>query len=355
MKNYIFTGISGSGRIELLNELKTELVKRGESVNVFDVGRIIFDSAERLNIKISDEKVLDIDKDLLISLRKIALDEVQLQITKQPTDFNLIGIHATFRWKSRLIRGISFRELETFSVEGFINVVDDVRKICEINSYNLKWKDIERPEIEETNSWIMEEEFITEVLAEFHRVPVYIVCRTHNISNLADLFLTNKKKVYASYPVTQISRDNPQLLERFREDVLPKLENEFIVFDPMLIRDMDLVYEGQIVLPDSVEGISERAANQLKARIVERDFQFIDQANFVVVLYLTDKVSAGVLSEIIYAHRHAKPVFMVFPFSVSPFLQDATTRIFKTEEELFQYFCSSEFAERFKTIAPNTV
>ncbi|MCD6239205.1 MAG: hypothetical protein J7K51_07805 [Thermotogae bacterium] len=95
MKSYIFTEVSGSGRIELLNELKTELIRMRKSVNVFDVGRIIFDSAKRLDIEISDEKVLDIDKDLLTSLRKIALDKVQSQITKQPADFNFIGIHAT--------------------------------------------------------------------------------------------------------------------------------------------------------------------------------------------------------------------------------------------------------------------
>lgn len=348
MKNYIFTGISGSGRIELLNELKTELVKRGKSVNVFDVGRIIFDSAERLNIKISDEKVLDIDKDLLTTLRKIALDEVQLQITKQPADFNLIGIHATFRWKNRLIKGISFRELNAFKIEGFINVVDNVSEICKINSQNPKWRDTERPNIEETNNWIVEEEFITEVLAEFHRVPVYIICRKHNISNLADLFLTDKKRMYCSYPITQIEEDKPELLDRIRKDILPKLENEFIVFDPLLIRDMDLVYQGKVDLPDSIEEVSEKAASQLKARIVERDFQFIDQSDFIVVLYFTDKVSVGVLSEIIYAHRHNKPVFMVFPFSISPFLQDATTMVFKAEEGLFKYLNSPEFNERFK-------
>jgi adenylate kinase len=348
MKNYVFTGISGSGRIELLNELKTELVKRGKSVNVFDVGKIIFDSAGRLDIKISDEKVLDIDKDLLTALRKIALDEVRLQITEQPADFNLIGIHATFRWKNRLIKGVSFRELNVFKIEGFINVVDNVSEICKINSQNPKWRDTEKRNIEETNNWIMEEEFITEVLAEFHHIPVYIISRKHNICNLADLFLTDKKRMYSSYPITQIRKDKPELLDKIREDILPKLENEFIVFDPLLIRDMDLIYQGKIDLPDSIEKVSEKAASQLKAKTVERDFQFIDQSDFIVVLYFTDKVSVGVLSEIIYAHRHNKPAFMVFPFPISPFLQYATTMVFKTEEELFKYFHSPEFDERFK-------
>lgn len=348
MKNYIFTGVSGSGRIELLNELETELVKRGKSVNVFDVGRIIFDSAEGLNIKISDEKVLDIDKDLLTCLRKVALYEVQLQITKQPADFNFIGIHGTFRWKNRLIKGISFRELNAFRIEGFINVINNVSEICEINSQNPKWRDNERPDIEETNNWIIEEEFITEMLAELHRVPFYLVCRKHNISNLTDLFLKDKKRMYCSYPITQIEKDKPELLDKIRKDIMPKLENEFIVFDPLLIRDMDLVYQGKIDLPDSIEKVSEKAASQLKARTVERDFQFIDQCDFIVVLYFTDKVSPGVLSEIIYSHRHNKPVFMVFPFPISPFLQDSATRIFKTEEELFKYFHNPEFDERFK-------
>jgi len=113
------------------------------------------------------------------------------------------------------------------------------------------------------------------------------------------------------------------------------LERLFVVFDPLTIKDigdMDRQLNGK--LPAYLKEFDSKAKQIIKARTIERDFQFIDQSDAVVVLYMTEKLSPGVLSEIAYAHRTAKPVFMVFPFKASPFIEDITTVIYKTPEEL---------------------
>lgn len=348
MPNYIVTGISGSGRIALLNELKEEFARRGKTANVFDTGALIFDAARELKIGISEEKVLDVDRDLLVALRKVALDEVQLRIMREPADFNFIAIHATFRWKGRIISGVTYRELRSLEIHGMVNVIDNVEDIRRVNMRNPKWSDSEVPGIEETNNWIMEEEFFSEVLANFLEVPMVLVGRRHNIANLADLFLTDKPRIYLSYPITHIQEENPELLATVREVILPKLQKRFVVFDPMVVEDMPLVAARKTEgLPDTVERVSETAADAIKARTVERDFQFIDQSDFVVVIYLTEKVSPGVLSEIIYASRHNKPVFMVFPYARSPFLQEYATHLFDSSEAMLAYFDREEFKARF--------
>ena len=320
MKNFVVTGVSGSERIELLNELKEELVMKGKTVNVYDIGILIYKFARESSIKISDQKVLDIDRDVLVLLRKLALKEIYAQIMKNPVDFNFIGTHATFRWKGRLISGLSFKDLSELKIDVFINIIDDVEKIYKRNSINPKWKEVELPTPEETNNWIMEEEFITQVISEIYNVPYLLIGRNHRITNLSNLFLTSMKKIYLSYPITHIEKENPKLLNHVRESVLPKLEEKFIVFDPLVIKNMKLASTRQIDLPDSVEKISDKVVAQISARTIERDYKFIDQSDFVVVIYLTEKVSPGVLSEIIYAHKHNKPVYMVFSSSHSPFL-----------------------------------
>ena len=100
MKKWVVTGISGSGRVELLNEVREEAEARGCRVSAYDVGELIKREAIAHSIPIVDERFLDMDNSQLRLLRASALKEVELKTLKQPeVDLHLIGIHATFRWK----------------------------------------------------------------------------------------------------------------------------------------------------------------------------------------------------------------------------------------------------------------
>ncbi len=332
MQTWIVTGISGSGRIELLEDLKRHCDERGAPTMVHDVGSILATEAKRQGLEFADSKILDVDARLLRTLRAMAIKEVRLRILQTPPDtLHLVGIHATFRWKERLIPGISFADIRDLCPTGFINIVNNVKAVCERNAKNPKWDADSLPTPDQTQDWMTEEEFITEALAEVQGVPMFLVARTHNPSNLADLFFTTKKRIYLSYPITAVREENPELLSRIQGEILAQLEEHFVVFNPLAIRDMDLVTGKD--LPKTIKELTASAKAAIKSRTVARDYQFIDQSDAVVVYYMTEKVSPGVLAEIYYAHRNMKEVFVCFPFPRSPFLEGATTEISNTPEE----------------------
>lgn len=339
---WIVTGISGSGRIEILAELATHCKTLGKSVLVHDVGAIMAAEARRQRIEFADDRILDVDSRLLRTLRAAAIKEVRARLSEaREADLHLVGIHATFRWKGRLIPGISFVDIADLRPDGFVNIVDDVQTVYDRNACNPKWSSSALPGLEETQDWMIEEEFVTEVLAEVQSKPMFLVARKHRIQNLADLFLSRKRRIYLSYPITAV-RDQPELLERIQGEILEDLERLFVVFNPLVIEDMSLV--SNLNLPATLDKVTADAKTLIKSRTVERDFQFIDQSDAVVVYYMTDKVSPGVLAEIYYAHRNQKPVYVCFPHSVSPFLEGAVTEISETPEDqmnLLRHFASS--------------
>ena len=334
MQVWIVTGVSGSGRIELLKELAVHCESNGKKVLVHDVGELMAAEASRQRLQFVDDKILDVDAALLRTLRAAVIKEVRVRLCEHPdADLHLIGIHACFRWKERLIPGISFIDIGDLRPDGFINVVDDVKAVHAHNSTNPKWDSSTLPGLEHTQDWMIEEEFITEVLAEVRSKPMYLVAREHSVANLADLFFTDKKKIYLSYPITAVQEESPELLARIQGEILSDLERLFVVFNPLTIEDMSLV-SGKVV-PETVDQVTADAQALIKSRTVERDYQFIDQSDAVVVYYMTEKVSPGVLAEIYYAHRNMKTVYVCFPYAVSPFLEGAATKISKSPEAQF--------------------
>ncbi len=329
MEKWIVTGISGSGRVELLDGVRQEAESRGRRVSVHDVGELIKREAIAHGIPIVDERFLDMDNSQLRLLRASALKEVELRILKQPeVDLHLIGIHATFRWKGRLIPGISYPDILRLAPDGFITVAHDVQEVMDTNRRNPKWDEYTLPTLQETQEWMMVEEFTTEVMAEVLSRPIFLVCRNHRIPNLTDLLLSDKKRIYLSYPITAVQETQPELLEEIQGPILGKLEDLFVVFNPLAIEDMPLASpRAKEGLLEFVEQLTPQAVELIKARTIERDFQFIDQSDAIVVFYMTDKLSSGVLAEIYYAKRNQTPVFMVYSGKKSPFIEDAVTVI----------------------------
>jgi adenylate kinase len=205
MQKWIVTGISGSERIELLNELKNYIKNNSSKrVEVYDVGELIKVECKKNGKPLKDERILDVDRSLLNCLRSCAIREIQIQMSlvkNNNIEAHFIGIHATFRWKNRIIPGILYKDLCSLKPTGLINIHRDVKDICAANKKNTKWDEDTLPDLKETQEWMMEEEFVTEVLADVLEVPIYLISRKHNLSNLADLFLSNKKKIYLSYPI----------------------------------------------------------------------------------------------------------------------------------------------------------
>ena len=117
-----------------------------------------------------------------------------------------------------------------------------------------------------------------------------------------ELLFSPKPKFYLSYPITLL-RDTPKEIEQIRE-IGEKLSRSFIVFDPLTIKDMALVTAGgDGSVPATMGEMDDGVIEQIKTRTISRDYQFVHQSDFVVVIYPTDKLSPGVLSEMNYATR----------------------------------------------------
>ena len=161
MEKWIVTGVSGSGRIELIKEIQEEAKKRDRDIWVHDIGYLMKQEANRNRIPLVDKLILDMDRSQLLLLRSAALKNVGLAIAKAPEDsIHLIGIHATFKWKGRLIPGISYQDIVEMNPDGFLNVVHNLDDVINTNSKNPKWDENTLPDSVETQDWIIVEEFV---------------------------------------------------------------------------------------------------------------------------------------------------------------------------------------------------
>jgi adenylate kinase len=124
--------------------------------------------------------------------------------------------------------------------------------------------------------------------------------------------------------------------ERLRAFAAELRRRGLLVFDPGEVEDSDLA-EGRTrlegVTPEEIESVREDIYDQ----IVARDYQLIDQSDFVVVYYYVPVMSPGVLSEMTYAFSSAKEVYVVFKGPESPFFRYYSTKIFRDEDELFSF------------------
>jgi nucleoside 2-deoxyribosyltransferase len=331
--NIICTGISCSGRKELMADFEALCRQKGVRIGFFNVGDFMRRTAAESGIRFT-EKVLDSDPAVLSLARRSAFYEIAN--LAHDYDHAFVGLHACFRWRGVLVEGISFADIKNFPADVFVNVVDNLADIVQRMAGNPQWAGMRR---EEMNVWLDEEEFLTKQFANLNGKPHYTVARQHDLENFYDLLFSEKQKFYLSYPITLI-REQPEQIARIRK-FGSKMREHFIVFDPLYIKDMELVHASD-VHPSAksgdeittISGIDANFTEQIKTRTVSRDYQFIRQSDFVVVIYPTDKLSPGVLSEMNFASRYNKPVYAVYAHARSPFFENLCEQIFDDVEAL---------------------
>ena len=304
--------------------------QKGIRTGFFNVGDFMKYAAAEAGIEFT-EKVLDSDSAVLALARKSAFYEI-INLA-QNYEHAVIGIHACFRWSGVLLEGFAFRDMLSFPADIFINVVDNLEDIVLRMSENPQWSGMHRDEI---NVWLDEEEFLTKQLANLNNKPYYIVTRQYDLENFHDLLFSQKKKLYLSYPITLL-RAMPEQIEQIRA-VGAKLSQHFIVFDPLDIKDMELAINLERGDMESrVSDIDKKLIERIKTRTISRDYQFIRQSDFIVVMYPTDKLSPGVLSEMNFASRYNKPVYSVYTHARSIFFENLCERIFSSSDDLEQF------------------
>jgi len=326
--NVLMSGISCSSS----KEIAKKLAGLDKTIASYDIGDTIFEIAKELNIKLSNEKVLDMDPRILKLLRELSFQRILIRSSKQKN--TILSLHLTFRWHRRLMAGFSFTELDQFTPDIYININDELKSIIDCMKKD-KWA--RELSLETVNTWIDEEEFTTKLLADLHKKPFYLVPKNMDLNQILELINTDKKKAYLSYPITLLEKTQPEKIEKIRK-FGNLLKKELIIFDPLYISDLldiENLKKKKGTLP--IETVTEEAEKMTKERVVARDFQFIDQSDYVIVYYPTKLLSAGVMSEIVHAYAHNKEVYAIYPFEVSPFLEYYCTKIFKSIDEFSEF------------------
>lgn len=335
--NIICTGISCSGRKELMEDFQTFCVQKRLNIGFFNVGDFIHRIAAESGVHFT-EKVLDSDPVVLSLARRTAFYEIAR--CAEAYEHAIIGLHTCFRWRGTLIEGFSFEDIEILPPDLFINIVDNITDISVRMEKTIQWAGMGKATL---NVWLDEEELLTRQLANFAKKQHYTTVRQQEPDDFYELLFSPKPKFYLSYPIMMLE-ETPEEIQKIRE-LGEKLQHSFIVFDPLSIQDMELIAsaenrgEGKPSMPTTIGEMDEYidVVEQIKTRTISRDYQFIHQSDFMVVIYPTDKLSPGVLSEMNYAAHHNKPVYALYTGARSIFFEKLCDRIFDTFEELVDF------------------
>ena len=333
------TGISGSGRGEYIERFIKYSKDHGKNIKVLDVGKMIFDTSKKLGRKIKEEKILNLSISTLNWLRAVVFERILREIYENKNADYIVSSHTTFRWKKYLLPAFEFFYLNELSPDIYVTVVDSVMSIKQRLEQHPQWR--KKLSIREILTWQDEEIFVTKMLASYQRKPHYVISFKQPSETLFKLmYSSNIKKVYLSFPITHVKQQQEHLIsvKKFRDE----LRKHFVVFDPMTINDMELLWyiEGRNKdMPSyvTIEEIKE-AQEDIKFHTVRRDYMFIDQSDMIVVYYPMAVMSPGVLSEMIYGYTNNKDVYVIFTRneSTSPFFEYYATKIFKSKENFLK-------------------
>jgi len=340
------TGISGSGREEYLRKFIDFSREKGVEIKLFSVGSMMFETARKLGMEIKEDKILDLSPSSLNFLRATVFE----QIIRESEDYEniVISTHACFRWKKHVFQAFDFHYLNELSPDLFVTISDSVLSIKSRLESSLQWRG--RLTLKDIIVWRDEEILLTKSIADYRSRPFYVIPFSSPGETLFNLaFKPDSKKAYLSYPITHLENKESSLTSKdFFKEKLRDLG--LTVFDPGEIEDAALLEKlkeaeasgvDKLVIGSNGCEISiiemEEVVEDLLDQIVARDYQLIDQSDFLIVYYFFPIMSPGVLSEMNYGFSNNKKVFVVFQGPESPFFSYYSTKIFKTEEELISF------------------
>lgn len=344
----IVTGVSGTKRSQVLNEVARLAKERGETFEIFDVREAMFQIAEGVGQPVEEETVLDMFPPSLVMLRAAALEKLAGVVEQAGRSANWAMItHAVFRWKNTLISGFDPYYLGRLKPDFYVTLTEGVRTVKGRLARQPRWEEMSH---EDLLVWREEEQFATEELARMQRKPQYLLGERADAETMFRLFFEPKmRKAYLSYPMTHGETNGDRGLQAFKE----RLEENLIIFDPADVNDFDLDDETGALLDrrertdgsaalatGSANGFSDRESQHISDQIVFRDYKLIAQSDMIVVYYDIAVPSPGVVSEMNYALHTGKRVYGVWlpEADPSPFFSRYCSRVFRSTDELFQYF-----------------
>jgi adenylate kinase len=332
------SGISGSGRKDYLREVAAYFEAQGQRCRVVEFGDLLAKVQDETRIADDATTLLDGNPVVLDVQRKAAFRRMMDVLRDWPAaDVAIISNHACFMRRGRLQTAMDMAQVKAHLapvVDMYATVVDGAFDIYRRQQEHAEWRG--HLSLAEIAIWRDFETTLTKVLADYESKPFYLLARKEPPETLYRLCRRpTPKRIYLSYPITAITQSNPELLDEATQLAGRLRAAGFVVYNPMAVDDTPVSLGNRgLELGVTPEAIA-AAAPYLDSQTISRDFQLIDQADWVVVYYPTEKISPGVLSEMQHARDVRIPVFLcAFPGSISPFLGILYQESFATPDEL---------------------
>jgi adenylate kinase len=297
MINILSTGIAGCGEKEYFEKFSQFCRQKGMLVNVINTTDVILAVARKTNHDVNKYNLLNFPKSTVDTWYQAALNQI-LKEKLIKNAINIVNTHATYWWKEGPDEVVSANLLNSFFkafdplffiqvVDGIglikerlDRVVENVGRVLNMESI-LRWRDLES--------------YVTKIFAQINHKEFYLIARAQGPDTLFRLIFDNRLKIYFSFPITFAEKRTKKKIDNF----VKELGKIAIVFDPYKVEKFESFIAGMKKLGTDA--------------IVKRDFQLIDQSDFVVAYFPKVVPSSGMITEMNYANSNGKIVYLVWP------------------------------------------
>jgi len=354
-KVIICTGSPGNGRDELLKEMH-----ENTAFHYYHLFEYIVDEARLEGTNLTKFNILDFydsQPDKMEDFRSSAIKKVATEINAH-AGLHIISTPYHFEWRGNKFQGLNVEDVKILDPDMFVIIFDDLIRVRSRLMEDPQWRS-HKFTLGEIANWRREEvSGVYELAGRFTpRKEIQMVAYANGARFLREVIMSpGKMKIYLSHPITGEGRDFFKNVTSFADS----LGEYYIVYDPYLIKDWDIVEAWRSQLNDAIErGESrpdemvfsmeypdetktvrldsvelESAIKNLRFQIIDTDYKIIENSHMVVVYHPRKSISAGVMCEMVYAKALAKTVYAFYPYEPSPFFEWYATRIFRDEDEL---------------------
>ena len=351
----VCTGPPGNGRDEILLEMKEK-----QSYNYYHLFEYIVNIAKLDDTNLSKLNILDFydsSPEKMEQYHRSAVEAIAKEIERR-SGVSIVSTPYHFEWKGNRFRGLHQEEVKLLNPDLFVIVFDDILRVKKRLGKYSQWQD-HRFTLGEIANWRREEISGVYDLAKIFKPTreVQLVAYENGPNFLKDVIWSRgREKVYLSHPITGEGSEFFRNITKFGNS----LSEYYIIFDPYMIKDWEIVEAWRAMVNDAIEkGESrpskvvfsmdyregliqeeldsievEAAIKNLRFQIIDTDYKIIENSSMIVVYHPRPSISAGVMCEMVYAKALAKMVYVYYPYEPSPFFEWYATRIFTDENEL---------------------
>ena len=356
----LFTGQVGLDKQAYLEQVVSIAQAQGETIKIFNVGDLMYKEAP----DVQPGRILDLPLSRLASLRRAVFRDILVDARRHPNV--IINTHATFRWKHGLFAAFDFDQLNAFSADLYVTLLDNVETVHQrlLRDHNLDH------DLKDLMVWREEEILATEILARVnpdHHGKFFVLSRGRRQPTCETLFRLllrpKMRRVYPSFPMSHVA-DMPDVLAEIN-DFRQRISRHFITFDPADVDEKALHDQALAAAADGHSVITVQGGNpplslktqdvlsiggDINGQIYARDFMMVRQSDLIIsyIPELPDgkpALSSGVERELQHAHDHAREVYVIWKPKVAPrpFVTQTATKVFATIDETLRYFSQQDY------------